>query len=84
MSDARSRFSFMGAAGGPLSAVVTYDVGVGEVNAAAGGWFALGGSLTGPQPACGPDDWSRMLLFDDTGDVGRQDLVVEVSPPVTP
>jgi para-aminobenzoate synthetase len=26
VSDARSRFSFMGAAGGPLSAVVTYDV----------------------------------------------------------
>jgi para-aminobenzoate synthetase len=29
--DHRSRFSFMGAAGGPLSAVVTYDVGEGEV-----------------------------------------------------
>jgi para-aminobenzoate synthetase len=29
--DERSRFSFMGAAGGPLSAVVTYDVGVREV-----------------------------------------------------
>jgi para-aminobenzoate synthetase len=30
-SDARSRFSFMGASGGPLSSVVTYDVGAGEV-----------------------------------------------------
>jgi len=29
--DERSRFSFMGAAGGPLSAVVTYDVNRGEV-----------------------------------------------------
>jgi para-aminobenzoate synthetase len=31
VSDARSRFSFMGAGGGPLSAVVTYDVAAGEV-----------------------------------------------------
>jgi para-aminobenzoate synthetase len=31
VSDERSRFSFMGAAGGPLSAVVTYDVAEGEV-----------------------------------------------------
>jgi para-aminobenzoate synthetase len=30
-SDARSRFSFMGASGGPLSSVVTYDVATGEV-----------------------------------------------------
>jgi para-aminobenzoate synthetase len=29
--DERSRFSFMGAAGGPLSAVITYDVNAGEV-----------------------------------------------------
>jgi len=29
--DERSRFSFMGAAGGPLSAVVSYDVNAGEV-----------------------------------------------------
>jgi len=29
--DERSRFSFMGAAGGPLSAVITYDVGEGVV-----------------------------------------------------
>jgi para-aminobenzoate synthetase len=34
VSDARSRFSFMGAAGGPLSAVVTYDVAAGEVRVA--------------------------------------------------
>ena len=33
-SDARSRFSFMGASGGPLSAVVTYDVAAGEVRVA--------------------------------------------------
>jgi para-aminobenzoate synthetase len=33
-SDARSRFSFMGASGGPLSSVVTYDVGAGEVQVA--------------------------------------------------
>jgi para-aminobenzoate synthetase len=31
VSDNRSRFSFMGAAGGPLSSVVTYDVAAGEV-----------------------------------------------------
>ena len=31
VSDARSRFSFMGAGGGPLSSVVTYDVAAGEV-----------------------------------------------------
>jgi para-aminobenzoate synthetase len=35
--DERSRFSFMGAAGGPLSAVVTYDVGSGEVRVEQGG-----------------------------------------------
>jgi para-aminobenzoate synthetase len=33
-SDARSRFSFMGASGGPLSAVVTYDVAANEVRVA--------------------------------------------------
>jgi para-aminobenzoate synthetase len=33
-SDARSRFSFMGASGGPLSSVVTYDVAAGEVRVA--------------------------------------------------
>src|SRR4051812_42617359 len=33
VSDARSRFSFMGAGGGPLSSVVTYDVAAGEVAA---------------------------------------------------
>jgi para-aminobenzoate synthetase len=33
VSDARSRFSFMGAGGGPLSSVVTYDVAAGEVEA---------------------------------------------------
>jgi para-aminobenzoate synthetase len=31
VSDARSRFSFMGAGGGPLSSLVTYDVGAQEV-----------------------------------------------------
>ena len=31
VSDARSRFSFMGSAGGPLSAIVTYDVAAGVV-----------------------------------------------------
>jgi para-aminobenzoate synthetase len=34
VSDARSRFSFMGAAGGPLSSVVTCDVAAGEVRVA--------------------------------------------------
>jgi para-aminobenzoate synthetase len=34
VSDARSRFSFMGASGGPLSSVVTYDVAAGEVRVA--------------------------------------------------
>jgi para-aminobenzoate synthetase len=34
VSDARSRFSFMGASGGPLSSVVTYDVAAGEVQIA--------------------------------------------------
>ena len=34
VSDARSRFSFMGAGGGPLSAVVTYDVAAGDVRVA--------------------------------------------------
>jgi para-aminobenzoate synthetase len=33
-SDARSRFSFVGASGGPLSSVVTYDVAAGEVRIA--------------------------------------------------
>ena len=35
--DERSRFSFMGAPGGPLSAVVTYDVGEGVVRVDRGG-----------------------------------------------
>lgn len=34
VSDARSRFSFMGAAGGPLSSVVTYDVAARELEVA--------------------------------------------------
>jgi para-aminobenzoate synthetase len=34
VSDARSRFSFIGASGGPLSSVVTYDVAAGEVQVA--------------------------------------------------
>jgi para-aminobenzoate synthetase len=35
--DERSRFSFMGAAGGPLSSVITYDVNAGEVRVDRGG-----------------------------------------------
>jgi para-aminobenzoate synthetase len=34
VSDVRSRFSFMGASGGPLSSVVTYDVGATELRVA--------------------------------------------------
>jgi para-aminobenzoate synthetase len=39
--DERSRFSFMGAAGGPLGACITYDVGTREVRVTRGGETAV-------------------------------------------